>query len=884
MTQDEARRELFRLMAENAGEEIYLARPDGSFAYVNAAAACSLGYTVDELLALGVPGITPDHSAEEFRRRFEALKAGPTPPFETVHVARDGRRVVKEIKPVYAAIGSGEYLLGLGRSLTEPRPADAHERRFRLMIENIHDVLVILGRDGTILYESPSVERVLGLAPEERVGHNAFELVHPEDRPALMAFFKETVAIPGPIPSFGFRFLHRDGRYRHLEGSGSNLLDDPAVGGILVTLRDASERVAAEETLRQAMAREEAERKKLEAILSAVGDGISIQDPDYRVLYQNESHRRLIGDHMGEFCYQGYERRENVCPGCPLALAFADGKVHTVERHAGEDSHVEITASVVRDAAGVPLYGVEVVRDIGARFRAERALARSERMHRVLFERNLAGVFRTTPSGEIVACNDAMARIFGYGDAAALKAAGSMVPFYPDPADREVLRERLALHGALTNVEVKMLRRDGGDVWALVNAALVRGEDGADYVEGTVLDITAMKRAEEERRHMQDQLQHTQKLESMGVLAGGIAHDFNNLLVGVLGNADLALMDPALPLPARHRLEEIRTSALRASELTQQMLAYSGKAHRVVKAVDLNRLVEEIAALLEASISKKAALRFTFAPDLPAVEADPSQLRQVVMNLITNASEALGEQNGIISIGTAPVTIAPADLADALGTDPSPAGPCVCLSVSDTGRGMSEATRARIFDPFFSTKVAGRGLGLAVVLGIVRSSGGAIRLFSEPDRGTRFEIYFPASARTAEPEAPEPRVAERGRSATVLVVDDEEAVRDVEVAILEGLGYTVIPAADGREALAAFRSGARAIDAALVDMNMPGMSGAEVVAALRRDHPAVKLLLVSGFGEAEVRVHFSEGALDGFIRKPFRRADLVVALERALDR
>jgi PAS domain S-box-containing protein len=330
---------------------------------------------------------------------------------------------------------------------------------------------------------------------------------------------------------------------------------------------------------------------------------------------------------------------------------------------------------------------------------------------------------------------------------------------------------------------------------------------GAVYV---ARDISERRRAEEERGKLEARMREVQKLESLGVLAGGIAHDFNNLLMAILGNADLAMFSLSAASPARSYIEEIALASQRAADLCHQMLAYSGKGRFVVGRYNLSEIVQEMAQMLEVSVSKRATLRYSFAPGLPAVEADATQLRQVIMNLITNASESLGDLSGVISVTTGVMECDRAYLADSHLDDHLPEGKYVYLEVADTGSGMDEETRRRIFDPFFTTKFTGRGLGLAVVLGIVRGHHGAIKVYSEPGKGTNFKILFPAVD-----WAPEDRAASAVQSAplshggTVLLVDDDAKVRQVGAEMLKILGFKVLAAATGQEGLEVFRMGGR---------------------------------------------------------------------------
>ena len=337
------------------------------------------------------------------------------------------------------------------------------------------------------------------------------------------------------------------------------------------------------------------------------------------------------------------------------------------------------------------------------------------------------------------------------------------------------------------STEYRIIRPDGSTRWILDQGHPIRDDQGEVYrISGVAQDITKRKTAEEALRQSEAQIQHAQKLESLGVLAGGIAHDFNNLLVGVLGNAEIALMDLPPESPSREELQHISTSAQRAADLTKQMLAYSGKGKFVVQALNLSKLVEEMAHLLEISISKKVGLKYNFGANLPSIEADATQVRQVVMNLIINAAEAVGERSGVVTVSTGVMKADRACLSETYLDENLREGDYVYLEVADTGCGMDEATKEKIFDPFFTTKFTGRGLGLAAVLGIMRGHKGAVKIDSHLNRGTSFQVLFPCSAQPAADFARASGAQEAWQgSGTVLVVDDEEHVRTVAKRMLD---------------------------------------------------------------------------------------------------
>lgn len=383
-------------------------------------------------------------------------------------------------------------------------------------------------------------------------------------------------------------------------------------------------------------------------------------------------------------------------------------------------------------------------------------------------------------------------------------------------------------------------------------------------------EIAERKRSEEERRVLEAQFQHSQKLESLGVMAGGIAHDFNNMLASILGYADLARRDLPAGSPCGHHLAEVIHGTRRAAELTNQMLAFSGKGRFVVEPMNLAALVADMSRLLQVSISKNSTLQISSAADLPAVDADAPQLRQIIMNLIINASEAIGEKNGVIRVRTDARHCDLAFLRQTFLGEQLPEGRYVFLEVADTGCGMSEETRARIFDPFFSTKFTGRGLGLAAVLGIVRGHRGAIEVLSAPGKGTTFRVLFPASRLPVKSGEP-PKADDEGwtTNGTVLVVDDEETVRKMAARMMKTMGFTVLTAADGREGVEVFSREADRINLVLLDMTMPQMNGEEALREMRRLRSDMKAILSSGYDEETATASMADRGVAAFIQKPY---------------
>ena len=446
------------------------------------------------------------------------------------------------------------------------------------------------------------------------------------------------------------------------------------------------------------------------------------------------------------------------------------------------------------------------------------------------------------------------------------------------PEDVERLQAATALsaaHLARFEVELRLIHRTTGELrWSLLRSMPSRRPDGSTVWDGIQIDITDRKAAEEEVHLREGQHRQAQKMESLGVLAGGIAHDFNNLLTGVIGNASLALESMRARDENRPLIEAAMRSATRAADLTRQMLAYAGKGRFIVGPVSVSETVREMAGLLRSSVPATIAMDLALDGELPPVEADSGQIQQIVMNLISNASEAIGNQPGQIAVQTRTRDV------DAAMIEQSqldiPAGTYICLEVEDSGSGMDEATQARIFEPFFTTKFAGRGLGLAAVHGIVRAHHGAVLVYSHPGKGTHFTVLLPAAGFSAFEKA---EVVSSARtvdgSGTALVVDDEETVRLVAKTTLERAGYRVLLATNGIEAVEMFAQAAEEIAFVLLDLTMPLMSGEETLERLGAIRADVPVLLSSGYNQIEVIKRFTGRGLAGFIGKPYSSATLL---------
>ena len=405
--------------------------------------------------------------------------------------------------------------------------------------------------------------------------------------------------------------------------------------------------------------------------------------------------------------------------------------------------------------------------------------------------------------------------------------------------------------------------------------------DSGKRLDGVGRDITEMKEGEEERRRLEARFQEAQKLESLGVLAGGIAHDFNNLLVAMLGHARLADDDLPEDSPIRRNLQSVIKAARQAGELCGQMLAYAGKVPIVTDTVELEEIVKEMGELLRASIPSSTFIRYAFDKEVPCLSGDASQIRQVALNLLTNASEAIGDGGGEIVLMVQVLECSAEMLSEMDFSEGLAPGPYVALRVSDTGIGMDEATRKKIFEPFYSTKFAGRGLGLAAVVGIVRAHGGGIQIETEPGQGTSISVLFPPSASVGleEPRPEEERREQWQAQGKVLLVEDEESARELARLVLERADIEVVEAVDGIEALTIFGAEPEAYSCVLLDLTMPNLDGVETYSRLRAIRPDIQVVLCSGFPEQAAMSRFADLGLAGFLKKPYDPDELLECLQ-----
>ncbi len=759
------------------------------------------------------------------------------------------------------------------------------EDLYKDLVENSDALICVHDLEGRVLTINEAVERSLGYTREEHLGRKILTLrdILASEEPEGFLRYLERLRRDGfAAGTVAVRTIRGEIRYWQYHNTvRTEGVESPIVRGLAfdVTerLRTEEERRRAEEALRESQAFLEKAQE-----IGQVGSWISEADDQGRLVWSKET-CRIFGIPEGDFDGRletffdrvHPEDREAVRDAARHAVERGESYAidHRVVRPDGTVRWVQERADVLRGSDGRAVRMVGVVQDITERRQAEEAIRSSEARYRTLFERNLAGVYRSSLDGKILECNDAFARLYGFTSREEVLAR-SAPDLYPLRDRRSEFLETLRRNGILTNHEGSGRRKDGSLIWTLENAVLLPEERGdGEIVEGTVVDVT-------DRRQLEEQLRQAQKMEAIGRLAGGVAHDFNNLLTAILGYSEIMLSQLGADDPLREGAEEIRKAGERAASLTRQLLAFSRKQRLEPKVLDFNGLVVDVEKMLRRMIGEDVDLVTALAPDLGRVKADRGQLEQVLMNLAVNARDAM-PRGGKLTIQTANANL---EQTWGLGGFSVQPGPYVMVAVSDTGTGMDEATKSHLFEPFFTTKGQGKGtgLGLATVYGIVKQSGGYIWVYSEPNAGTAFRIYLPRYDEPAAPKtAPAPLPgASRGRE-TILLVEDEEGVRALARKILAAQGYTVLEADGPRRALELLEQTGEPIDLLLTDVVMPEMDGSELASRAAVLRPATKVLFMSGYTDEAIagRGLIAEGGR--FLQKPFT-PDVLAARVRAI--
>lgn len=892
--------QLFKYIGENLQGVIWFVSPtlDRVF-YVNKAYERLTGRSRDELYKdprAWLAAIHPD-DIETVNSDLRQLESRGEHTNEFRIVRTDGR-VLWIRDHAFVIRKSGEAVtgfMGISVDITDIRndkfQLSTTRDRLEAIVNNAPLCLKILDESGMILEINPAGVAIAAAPNVDEVrNHNIINFIAPESRDSFQRALDR--ALRGEKCELLSHLSTFDGKTRILTSQLVPLPNSNVKRGharVLMTSRDITDQRMAELALRES---ENLHRN----VIRALTEGVVVQSSSARIEACNESACKILGLSQDQIVgrtsmdprWRAIHEDGSPFPGeqHPATETLRTGrpvrdKVMGVHRPDGSLVWISINTQPIFDGdSDRPRAVVASFTDITARRAAEEIARDRQARLRKVFEFPLMGMAVTNGEREWLDVNDRLCEILGYPREELLRLTWSTITHPDDLPETLLISERMA-RGEIDSyvVQRRFLRKDGKTVHARAAAQCSRKSSGAiEFVVFIVEDITEQIEAQTERRRLEDRIQETQKLESLGVLAGGIAHDFNNILTGILGNAGLARMKLESGSESAEFIDRIEVASQRAAELCRQLLAYAGKSQFIILNINLSQLVRECIQLLNTSIHKNTNLVLDLRDEIPEVRGDSTQLRQVVMNLVMNASEAIGEGAGKITIRTSSRKVDAAFLASSQFTQGLAPGEHVALEVTDTGMGMSEATLARIFDPFFTTKFTGRGLGLSAVLGIVRSHGGAIRVESKPGEGTTFVMVLPRAVRPSEAGVPAAIPAQfltLERDTTILVVDDERPVRDVFISTLASTGAVVLEAIDGDDAMRVFNKYRNNIQIAFIDLTMPGLDGISVARRIRTAAPNVRIILMSGYHQSEVAPRIAGVNIAGFLQKPFHPAEIL---------
>jgi PAS domain S-box-containing protein len=779
------------------------------------------------------------------------------------------------------------------RKLAEKQREESF-RLFRALIEYSSEMITMTSRTGEVLYQSPSVARLMGYSESELAGRNSFEMVHPDDLAGLIAQQKTLVARPDLVHRNEFRFRHKDGTWHYMETSAQNLLEESGINGIIVNGHDITERKKVELALRES-------QERLNFALSAAGVGIWEYEVQSGRVSLSEQVEAMLGMEPTSFdgTFETFVNmtlpyhRERLILRVQEALERG-GDYHIeyqVKRTDGKVVWLEGQGQAYLDEAGKPLKLSGVVQDITRRKETEAALLVSETRFTAFMEHSPAAAFILDDQANILYVNKAYRHIFETQEELIGRNCATLFPAELNERHRTHDREVLEKQVVVLETE-SWQKQDGRPGHFLGYKFPITEASGRKLVGGVGIDISEQKAAQEALARSEAQLRQSQKMEAVGQLAGGVAHDFNNLLTAITGYSELVLMQLSEAEPLYADVKEILGAANRATSLTRQLLAFSRQQVLKPAVLDLNQVVGEMERMLRRLIGENIELITRPGERLAAVRADQGQLEQVIVNLAVNARDAMPEVGKLI-FETASIELDQEYKAYHPYIAP---GSYVRLAVSDTGCGMNETIRNRIFEPFFTTKERGRGtgLGLSTVYGIIKQSGGYIEVYSEEGLGTTFKIYLPAVTSSQEAYIPA-QVPVYGagtaklqdRQATVLVVEDEEGVRNLGARVLEQSGYRVLVAGSGVEALSIAKQNNGRIDLLLTDVVMPKLSGPALSKLLAQSQPGIKILYMSGYTDGLLAEN--EEVLTGkvvseqLIQKPFTPQSLLQKVRQTLE-
>jgi two-component system, cell cycle sensor histidine kinase and response regulator CckA len=995
--------DMYRAAIESSPDSFFLADRKGRILDVNDAYVRRSGFTREELLSMRIPDLEANKGAEETATHIEKIFREGNDLFEVLHRTKGGEIWQAEVNAAYRQIDGGRifwFMRDITADKQEEECLRKNAEKLRAFLNNISDTVWLIDASLNMAYVSPSVTRLMGFLPGEIIGRPSAFVIHPDDMDVVSDAQSYVMGHPGKPHTVQYRVSHKDGRWIYVESTGVNMLDNPAINGVLVTMRDITMRKRAEEEIAERGA-------MLQQIMDTASVAIGLVDMTGRITHANRRMAEMFGRTLEELL--GCEYVELVHPseretGRKKMLALLASEVPYVDlerlyrRKDGTEFWGHLACRRFHDVRGNELGLIGVITDIDKRRRVEQKLRESEsRLNTILdnvgaaifikdtqyrytyVNRKVCEIFGKTPEailgkgddaffskhsfeeimlsdrpvieqGETIAreevgltsadglsctywtvklplrdssgaitglCGistditelkraeealresenllresqiiaglgsyildiptglwtgtDVLDNVFGIDGVYERSVEGWAALIHPD--DRTMMidyfRNEVIGHGKSFDKEYRIIRyEDQAERWVHGSGKLEFDTQGRPVkMYGTIQDITGRKKLEE-------QIRQNQKLESIGTLAGGIAHDFNNLLQGVFGYISLAKVNYDQKEKSLAMLEQAEKALHMSVNLTTQLLTFSKGGKPVKKLIRLRPAIEN--SVKFALSGSHTNYEMDVPADLWSVEADEGQLAQVIQNIVLNANEAMAGS------GTVRVSMTNMEIAKDMIAGLPDGGQFVRIAIQDSGIGIPEQNLAKIFDPYFTTKQKGSGLGLATSYSIIKNHDGLIEVTSALNRGTTFTIYLPASRR-AEIQTSAASTASGTKKGRILVMDDEELVRNVAREMLAALGHDVVTAEDGKKAIELFQEARVAgtpFDLVILDLTVKGgMGGEEAIRKIRDIDPSVKAVVSSGYSDSPAIANYSEYGFSAVLNKPF----MIDTLQKCLN-
>ncbi|TET45565.1 PAS domain S-box protein [candidate division TA06 bacterium] len=753
------------------------------------------------------------------------------------------------------------------------------EERYRVVTETALVGITIADPEENLTLVNTAFAEMVGYSQEELLGMNLSMLTDQEE---FNEYKKQTQRRKKGLCSFyESKLMCKDGTGKNVRVSASPLLGvDGCFNGTVAVITDITDLKKAEQALRSSA-------QEWKKTFDAIGDAVCLVDKDSRILRCNRAMKDLaerpFEEIIGRTCCELVHGSAEPIPGCPMSRALETCRRETMTIPIGDRWHY-VVVDPIPGEDGSLVGGVHIVRDITQQKRAEEALRESEERHKTLFESAAEGILiADIRTKRFRYPNPAVSKMLGYS-VDELKRM-SVADIHPKESLEHVIAEFEAqARGEKTLAsDIPCLKKDGTVMYADINTAKAL-IDGIECNVGFFTDITERKRAQEERGKMEEHLRQLQKMEALGTMAGGMAHDFNNLLTAIRGYSEFGLMKSPEDSVLRPFLSHIREASIRAAGLTEQLVQFSRRQPLALKPLGIKKLISDMVNMFRQPIGQETAIVTDFAPDLWAVRGDARNIKQAILSMLVNARDAMPE-GGTIVIRAVNAEI---DEEYCRNHDYGKPGRFVCLSIEDTGVGMDDGTRPHIFEPFFTTKerCEGIGLGLSAAYGIVKQHKGWIDVKSTQGQGSCFMVYLPSSPDGPEEERPEGDSAEapKGRGERVLVVEDEDDVRELAESVLRDNGYTVFAVVDRREALYIFSREGGKFDLVFSDIVLPDGSGVNLVERFVARKPELRVLLASGYTEEIANWQTFEEKGYHFLQKPYAVTDLLCAVRELLDK